>query len=54
MFYLDLVEYEKADSYSEEENILKNPVAGVRDGIVKRSSNQVEMLSWQEIIWFYN
>ena len=38
MFYLDLVEYEKADS--EEENILRNPVlgAGPGGGVVPRSS----------------
>ena len=40
MFYLDLVEYEKSDSYSEDENILRNPVAGAVGGVVERSSNQ--------------
>lgn len=40
MFYLDLVEYEKTDSYSEDENILRNPVAGAVGGVVERSSNQ--------------
>ena len=43
MFYLDLVEYEKADS--EKEDILVDPVVGggSESGVVPRSSNQVNV-----------
>ena len=41
MFYLDLVEYEKADS--EDENIFKSPAAAGGLGVVPRSSSQVNV-----------